>query len=111
MIPRQEQQSNALPREPSLINSGYQIAAARALLGWTQQDLAKASGLHRRSIQYWERQAVIAHGGFREPIAVRKIRKALAYAGVEVVLKPTIGVRFTHRKPARPIQECASDTN
>lgn len=102
---------DALRREPPLISSGYQIAAARALLGWTQQELARASGLHRRSIQYWERQAAIAHGGFREPIAVRKIRHTLADAGVEVVLKPTIGVRFAHRKQTRPIRECASSTN
>ena len=80
-----------------MIHSGCQIAAARVLLGWTQQDLADASHLHRRSIQYWEREEVIPHGAYREPVAVRQIRKALADAGVEVITRPSIGVRLAPR--------------
>ena len=80
-----------------MIYSGRQIAAARVLLGWTQQDLADASHLHRRSIQYWEKEEVIPYGPYREPIAVRSIRKALAEAGVQVFTRPSIGVRLAPR--------------
>lgn len=93
-----------------MIHSGRQIAAARVLLGWTQQDLADASHLHRRSIQYWEREEAIPHGRHREPIAVRQIRKALFDAGVEVITRPTVGVRLATRKSTKSHQECASRT-
>jgi hypothetical protein len=80
-----------------MIETGSQIAAARALLGWTQQELALAARLHRRSIQYWERAPVIPHGGFREPIGVGRIRAALIKAGVEVFSRPSVGVRLLAR--------------
>jgi hypothetical protein len=51
----------------AMISSGQQIAAARVLLGWTQQELADASKLHRRSIQYWEREERIPFGGIANP--------------------------------------------
>jgi predicted transcriptional regulator len=48
-----------LPRTPTLpamITAG-QIRAARALIGWTQMDLAKASGVSEISIKNIERGA------------------------------------------------------
>ncbi|MEO1656720.1 MAG: helix-turn-helix transcriptional regulator [Pseudomonadota bacterium] len=47
--------------------NGREIQAARALLGWTQDDLAQHSGLHTKSVSYWERHGVRPVGG----IAVR----------------------------------------
>jgi transcriptional regulator with XRE-family HTH domain len=78
-----------------MIETGKQIAAARVLLGWGQQDLADAAKLHRRSIQYWERKERIPHGGYREPHAVKRIRQALSEAGVDVFTRPSIGVRLS----------------
>jgi transcriptional regulator with XRE-family HTH domain len=34
-----------------------QLRAARGLVGWTQADLAEASGIHRNSIDSFEREA------------------------------------------------------
>jgi hypothetical protein len=85
----------------AMISSGQQIAAARVLLGWTQQELADASKLHRRSIQYWEREERIPFGGYREPVGVRRIRDALTSAGVEVFVRPSVGVRLSIKAKRR----------
>ena len=47
-----------------MIITASQIRAARALLGWTQADLARASRLHTNAIAYWERRAHIPCGGY-----------------------------------------------
>ncbi|MBS0270091.1 MAG: helix-turn-helix domain-containing protein [Proteobacteria bacterium] len=72
--------------------TGRQIAAARALLGWSQDELADASGLHVNSIAYWERHAAIPT--YRAPLACERIGDALREAGVETFLNPAPGVRF-----------------
>lgn len=41
------------------VRAGSQIRAARALLGWSQRDLAEAAGLHRSSVGYREAGARI----------------------------------------------------
>jgi DNA-binding XRE family transcriptional regulator len=70
------------------ITTGRQIAAARALIGWDQTELAKAAGLNRNSVTYWETRTVPKC----EPGAVRKIREALARNGVQVFSMPRPGV-------------------
>ena len=80
-----------------MIVTGSQIRAARALLGWTQARLAKASGLHPNAVAYWENHDEIPTGVWREPVACRRIRKALLKAGVEFLQLPLIGVRLVAR--------------
>ena len=75
-----------------MIATGRQIAAARALLGWSQDELADASGLHVNSIAYWERHVAIPT--YRAPVACERIAGALRDAGVETFLNPAPGVRF-----------------
>ena len=41
------------------VRSGRQIVAARALVGWSQSELAVAAGLHRNSVLYWEQRDVV----------------------------------------------------
>jgi thiamine monophosphate synthase len=80
-----------------MIASGAQIRAARALLGWTRQDLARAAGLHRNSVAYWEACEVIPTGWpskGTEPQSCEMIRAALRRAGVAVFIKPAPGVCF-----------------
>jgi hypothetical protein len=84
-----------------MISKGAQIRAARALLNWTQKDLALASTLHYRSIQYWELQTDIKHGGYREPVGVRHIREALERHGVQAFTRPTVGVAFSVKPDKR----------
>ena len=62
---------------------------------------ADASKLHRRSIQYWEREDRIPFGGYREPVGVRRIREALTPAGVEVFVRPSVGVRLSIKAKRR----------
>ena len=50
-----------------MIATGRQIAAARALLGWSQDKLAEESKLHPNSIAYWERHDEIETGEWRAP--------------------------------------------
>jgi transcriptional regulator with XRE-family HTH domain len=64
-----------------------QIKAARALLGWTQEDLAKAAGLSKPSINTLERR--IANPKVETMIS---IQKALERAGVKFTEGP--GVRL-----------------
>ena len=77
-----------------MIATGRQIAAARALLGWSQDKLAEESKLHPNSIAYWERHDEIETGEWRAPIACERIRAALLNAGVETFLTPSAGVRL-----------------
>jgi transcriptional regulator with XRE-family HTH domain len=67
-----------------------QAKAARVLLGWSQTDLAKASGLGLSTVYDFE-------NGRREVAAesVAKIRKALEKAGVEFTNGKRPGVRMT----------------
>jgi transcriptional regulator with XRE-family HTH domain len=75
-----------------MIATGRQIAAARALLGWSQEDLADAAGLHVNSVAYWERHEAIP--SYRAPVACERIANALLDAGAETFLKPSPGVRL-----------------
>lgn len=58
-----------------------QIRAARAALGWTQADHAKETGLHPKSVAYWEAPG---RDGWQSPVgAVPAIRQAFRRAGIE----------------------------
>lgn len=59
----------------------YQCRAARALLNWTQTDLAKKAGVAVSTVADFERQS-------RQPINnnVRAMQRALEEAGVHWVL-------------------------
>jgi len=80
-----------------MITTGRQIAAARALLGWSQDELADAAAMHVNSVAYWERHAIIATEYYKVPVACRRIRKALFTAGVETFVDPSPGVRMVER--------------
>ena len=80
-----------------MIAAGAQISAARALLGWTRSDLAKAAGLHKNSVAYWEKHDAISTGRYRAPIACRRMMEALNRAGVETFVDPSPGVRFVSK--------------
>jgi hypothetical protein len=87
-----------------VISTGRQIAAARALLDWSQRDLAEASTLHVNAVAYWEAREDIPHRGFSVPVACRRIQQALLDAGVMAFIKPTAGVRVVGKT-----QLCASN--
>lgn len=74
-----------------LIRAGKQIAAARALLQWTQADLAKAARLYRNAIAHWEAKAYI-RDIYRESPGLAKIHKAFELAGVR--FSTSLGVRL-----------------
>ena len=57
-----------------------QVRMARAALEWTVRDLAKATGLHRNTINNIE---VGRYAG--DPDTLQKIERALAAAGVEFI--------------------------
>jgi DNA-binding XRE family transcriptional regulator len=57
-----------------------QVSAARALLGWSQMDLAHAAGLARSTIAAFETAARPAYSSVCEAV-----RKALEDAGIEFV--------------------------
>jgi hypothetical protein len=77
-----------------MISTGRQIAAARALLGWSQRDLAQASNLHVNAVAYWEAHPTIPHVGYSTPVACQRMGQALRDAGVLTFTKPTAGVRL-----------------
>lgn len=86
-----------------VIVTGSQIRAARALLGWTRRDLARAAKLHPNAIAYWESRGEIPTGGWRTPVACRRVHEALIEAGVDFLVLPAIGVRLvaTHNNCTR----------
>jgi len=74
-----------------------QTKAARALLGWTQEDLAERSGVVRRTLMSFET-------GMRSPRSetLEKIRTAFERAGIQFVNNPdTVGV-LHHQKWTLP---------
>jgi predicted transcriptional regulator len=71
-----------------------QIRAARALLDWRQEDLAKASKIGLATIQRIERMSGIVQGNIS---TVTRIQQALEKAGVRFLSgdeKGGVGVRF-----------------
>lgn len=68
-----------------MVPTGWQIAAARALLRWSQSDLAAAAGLHRNAVQYWEQRDELPAA---EPDAVSRMRIALHKSGVRFTQQP-----------------------
>ena len=73
-----------------------QIRAARALLGWSQTQLARRAGLGLATLQRIERDGGIEKGKFSTVI---KIQKALEQAGIHFTEDDTgeIGVRLKVR--------------
>ncbi len=73
-----------------------QIKAARSLLGWRQQDLARASGVGLATIQRIEMRDGPASGNYT---TVLKIQAALEKAGIEFTDGDGggIGVRLNKR--------------
>ena len=89
------QKFRACGREPqTMLVTGSQIRAARALLGWTRSDLARAAKLHPNAVAYWERRERIPCGGYQTPVACRRMQEALIGAGVDFLTLPVIGVRL-----------------
>ena len=75
-----------------------QIRAARALLGWSQTQLARRAGLGLATLQRIERNEGIQKGKFSTVI---KIQKALEQAGIHFIEDDTgeIGVRLKIKRP------------
>ena len=75
-----------------MISMGRQIKAARALLGWTREDLAQACEIHPNTVSYWEARARIRVDIYR-PYVCELISAALREHGVEVFrsLRPGFG--------------------
>jgi predicted transcriptional regulator len=89
-----------------MIPSGKLISAARTVLGWTQHDLARAAGLHRNAVVYWEKHEVITHKhqpkyGNSGP---KRIEDALSRAGIMFITEPAPGLCLCASSPKKPHQ-------
>lgn len=95
---------------PAKFRHGRQIAAGRALLRWSRNDLAHAARIHARTVAYWEGKD---NHPRREPYACALMRKALLAAGVATVCTPGAGVVLVppSQRPAAPsdgdAEQCA----
>lgn len=69
------------------VASGRHLAAARILAGLTQAQVAKASGLHRNAVSYWERRSAIGRSH-----AVTQIERALEENGVKLARIPAVTI-------------------
>ena len=80
--------------------SPSQIRAARALVGWSQTEVATAAGLSIPTVKRAE-----ADGGIRvSEDAVVAITSALKKAGVEFIAENGGGPGVRLRKPQRPVR-------
>lgn len=88
-----------------MIETGAQIRAARALLNWSQTDLARAVNRHKNAIAYWEGKDEITKqhrsGHLSGP---RVIERAFEERGIAFLQTPELGVRRIAR-PAAPKRE------
>ena len=80
-----------------MITTGSQIRAGRALLGWKQEDLARAADLHVNAVAFWERRGTLPPDKARLSYAIHHIGRAFREAGIETFAEPTPGVRFMAR--------------
>ena len=74
--------------------TGRQLAAARSLLGWTQEHLATAADVTRHTIKDWE----LEHSLPRQS-TIDRVRAAIEARGVEFLNGGQPGVRMK-AKPA-----------
>ena len=74
-----------------MITTGAQIRAARAMLEFRREDLARAASLHPNAVQYWEKREVPAGP---QPYAVERILAGLKAKGIETFSDPSPGVRL-----------------
>ncbi len=80
----------AMQRNQSV--SGAVLSAARVLAGMTQAELARAAGLHAKSVAYWERKG--ASGKYGE-VGARRMFNALRAKGVEILQREEEGAQRT----------------
>ena len=71
-----------------------QVKAARALLNWSQEDLAGRSGVVRRTLMSFETGERLPHVS-----TLRKIRHALEEAGIEFVSSSHVSGVLLHTEP------------
>jgi DNA-binding transcriptional regulator YiaG len=72
--------------------SGRQIRAARMLAGLTQDELARETGCHPRSVRYWESKDTDAPTNVASTL--KSIEQALNRHGVMAFSTPSPGVRL-----------------
>lgn len=78
-----------------IVPTGHQLRAARSLIGWQQQQLAEAAGLHPGVMNRMEKAGKRHVGGMIKNL--ERVQDALEKAGVEITED---GVRLI-RKPRR----------
>jgi transcriptional regulator with XRE-family HTH domain len=71
-----------LPKKESTMIDGRQIRAARAMLGWSREDLLKASGISMSALLRMEGALADSRGS-----TLNKVVKALSLAGIEFVTR------------------------
>jgi len=89
-----------------MLQHGKLITAARAYLGWTQADLARAAGVHRNAIVYWEKHETITrkHQPKYGNSGPNRIEEALARAGIKFITDPAPGLCLYASSPNFPRQ-------
>jgi transcriptional regulator with XRE-family HTH domain len=75
-----------------------QLRAARALLGWRQNDLAKASGVGLATVARIEQGKGVVQGNFS---TIVKLQQTLERAGITFIDDPNGGVGVGLFKPDR----------
>ena len=75
---------------------GRQIRAARAMLGWSREDLLKASGISMSALLRMEGALADSRGS-----TLNKVAKALTLAGIEFITRDdgSIGVIMKAQNP------------
>ena len=79
---------------------GRQIRAARAMVGWSRDDLLKAAGISMSALLRLERSLADSRGS-----TIHKVASALSLAGIEFLAHDNgIGVmlKVQHRRDAAP---------
>ncbi len=76
-----------------IVLQSSQIRAARALLGWRQEDLAKASKVGLATVARIEQGKGVVQGNFS---TIMKIQQTLERAGISFIAEPggVVGVRL-----------------
>lgn len=83
------------PNLPSMIKSGRQIRAARALLGMPQEELAREVGTTVRTVRAWEARERPPSAA---PVFAGKVEDVLTRRGIVFLDNPAIGVALRDQR-------------
>jgi DNA-binding XRE family transcriptional regulator len=93
---RQPEKSSSRPTETERLLFAAKVRASRAVLGWSQTELGRRTGITQRAVHFIEK-------GLTQPRNLTKQQIEASFAEVDLVFKPTPDGGFTMTVPSAAV--------